>query len=326
MAGRKQNPIKDITDTVSAWLGGNRGTINPQVQRTISQTKRAAKTIDQFVTGGLGAAAVADAQRMAATGSSTPSALYKTAAVNLAAAAAGAAAAQAASKIAGKVVSGRIGKAQQAITPSNPKNLIFHGGSDSASKDIVAQTYKPVHRREGFPNVHMGTETAAVSRQESRVGFDSEADIPLYRASSIDRYEITNPKIISKRRFQDNAFIAGDDLADLSEFQSRKYVQYYDDLVTPKNKVLKYVNEVEHGGSISYLVPKSRVESGDVVYRGTKSFSDQFREVPYTSPELNRLRDTQKQLIANQSRIRAAGAVGGLVAPKNKRNGGKNRR
>jgi len=322
---RKKNPINDIIDAAGAWLGGNRGTINPQVQRVQRDLGTVAQTIDTYGTGGLGQAALRDVKNFR-QGGSLPTNLAKTAAVNLAAAAAGAAAAQTASKIAGKVVSGRISKAQQAITPSNPKNLIFHGGSDPASKDIVAQTYKPVHRREGFRNVHMGTESAAVWRQEGRVGFDSEADIPLHRRSSIDRYEITNPKIVSKRRFEDNAFIDEEELADLSESQSRKYVQYYDDLVTPKNKVLKYVNEVEDGGSISYLVPKSRVESGDVVYRGTKSFSDQFREVSYTSPELNRLRNTQKQLIANESRIRAAGAVGGFVAPKNKRNGGKNRR
>lgn len=132
MAGRKQNPIKDITDTVSAWLGGNRGTINPQVQRTISQTKRAAKTIDQFVTGGLGAAAVADAQRMAATGSSTPSALYKTAAVNLGAAAAGVGAA----KVAGKVV--EAGVVARAVNKLTGKKVVVH-----ASPVIGLKTIEP---------------------------------------------------------------------------------------------------------------------------------------------------------------------------------------
>jgi ribosomal protein L17 len=103
MARRKQNPIQDVADTVSAWLGGNRGTVNPQVQRTISKTKEAAKVVDQFATGGLGAALVSDAQRMAATGSSTPSALYKTAAVNLGAAAAGYGAAKVVQKTVAKV-------------------------------------------------------------------------------------------------------------------------------------------------------------------------------------------------------------------------------
>lgn len=96
-----KNPINDIVDTVGAWLGGNRGTINPQVGRVQRDLGTVAQTIDTFATGGMGQALVSDAQRMAATGSSTPSALYKTAAVNLAAAAAGAGAA----KVAGKVVS-----------------------------------------------------------------------------------------------------------------------------------------------------------------------------------------------------------------------------
>ena len=97
---RKKNPINDIIDAAGAWLGGNRGTINPQVQRTIAQTKEVGKVIDQFATGGMGQALVSDAQRMAASGSSTPSALYKTAAVNLAAAAAGVGAATVVGKVA----------------------------------------------------------------------------------------------------------------------------------------------------------------------------------------------------------------------------------
>ena len=97
---RKKNPINDIVDTVGAWLGGNRGTINPQVQRVQRDLGTVAQTIDTFGTGGVGQALVSDAQRMAASGSSTPTALYKTAAVNLAAGAAGVGAA----KVAGKVL------------------------------------------------------------------------------------------------------------------------------------------------------------------------------------------------------------------------------
>jgi hypothetical protein len=319
---RKQNPIRDISDTVSAWLGGNRGTVNPQVRRTISQTKEAAKVVDQFAAGGLGAALVSDAERMAATGSSTPSALYKTAAVNLAAGAVGAAAAKVAGKVASKVVTNRAAAATKAITPKNPEMVIYHGGSDPLTAGPYAKGYKPVDKRAGYPNVHMGTETAAVSRHEGRVGFDSEADVPLFRKSAIDRYEIANPKAVSKRRFDDNAFIDEEELADMREAQSRKFVQYYDDTPTPKNKILKYVNEVEDRYSVSYLVPKSRVESGDVVYRGSKSFENQFVENAYTSPRLNRLRDVQTSISANQGRIQAAGAAAGFVAPKKKGRGG----
>lgn len=322
MAGRKKNPINDIIDAAGAWLGGNRGTINPQVQRTISQTKEVGKVIDQFATGGMGQALVSDAQRMAATGSSTPSALYKTAAVNLAASALGAAAAQVASKAAGKVVSARVSKATKAITPINPDSVVFHGGSDPLAAGPFERGYKPVHERPGFPNVHMGTEAAAVSRQGERVGIYQQ-DAPLLKKSSIDRYEITNPKSVSRRWFQDNAFIDEEYLADLTEAQSKRYVQYFDDQPTRKNKILKYTNLVEDRDSVSYLVPKSRVESGDVVYRGSKQFSNQLADGQYTSPELNRLRDIQQRISANQSRITAVGAVSGVVVPKNKNRGGR---
>jgi len=96
---RKKNPINDIVDTVGGWLGGRGPGTNPQVQAAMDATRAIARTADT-ATGGFGQALLSDAQRMAMTGSSTPSALYKTAAVNLGAAAAGVGAA----KVAGKVV------------------------------------------------------------------------------------------------------------------------------------------------------------------------------------------------------------------------------
>jgi hypothetical protein len=103
MARRPKNPINDIKDAVGAWLGGSRGTINPQVQRVQRDLGTVAQTVDTFGTGGVGQALVSDAQRMAATGSSTPTALYKTAAVNLAAGAAGVGAAKVLGKVLPKV-------------------------------------------------------------------------------------------------------------------------------------------------------------------------------------------------------------------------------
>jgi hypothetical protein len=94
-----KNPINDIVDTVGGWLGGRGPGTNPQVQAAMQATRAIARTADT-ATGGFGQALLSDAQRMAMTGSSTPSALYKTAAVNLGAAAAGLGAA----KVAGKVV------------------------------------------------------------------------------------------------------------------------------------------------------------------------------------------------------------------------------
>jgi len=86
-------------DTVGGWLGGRGPGTNPQVQAAMDATRAIGKVVDT-ATGGFGQALLSDAQRMAMTGSSTPSALYKTAAVNLGAAAAGVGAA----KVAGKVV------------------------------------------------------------------------------------------------------------------------------------------------------------------------------------------------------------------------------
>ena len=311
MAPRKpKNPIKDLSDVVGGWLGGNRGTINPQVARVSRDLGTVAQTIDTF-TGGFGAAALQDVRNFA-QGGSLPTNLAKTAAVNLAAGAVGAKAAQVVAKGAGRVVAARANKAAEAITPTNPDRVIYHAGSDPSVTGPFATGYKPVDRRSGAPNVHMGTETAAAQRQGERIGMDSEADIPLFRRSAIDRYEIVNPKVVSKRKFGDYADFMGTHTA----------VQAFDDVTTPMNKILKYNNRVEDVGSTSYLVPKSRVDYGDVVYRGSKEFANQFREGPYTSPELNRLRDIQTRISANQGRAAAAGAAAGVVVPKKKGRGG----
>ena len=325
MAPRKpKNLFGDLADATSAWLGGNRGSVlqQPLVTKAQETIKGVAQTIDSF-TGGFGQAVVKDAR----SGSNTPSALYKTTAVNLAAGAVGAKAAQVVAKGAGRVVAARANKAAEAITPVNPDRVIYHAGSDPSAKGPFAREYKPVDRRSGEPNVHMGTEISAAQRQGERIGMDSEADIPLWRRSAIDRYEIVNPKVVSKRGFRDNAFIDEEELSMYNDRESRQLVQYFDNQPTPKNKVLKYVNEVEDRGSISYLVPKSRVDYGDVAYRGSKEFADQFSPGPYTSPELNRLRDIQTRISANQGRAAAAGATAGVVVPKKKgRGGGKNKK
>lgn len=104
MARKPKNPINDIVDTVGGWLGGRGPGTNPQVQAAMDATRAVGKVVDT-ATGGFGQALISDAQRMAQSGSSTPSALYKTAAVNLGAAAAGVGAA----KVVGKVAqSGRV--------------------------------------------------------------------------------------------------------------------------------------------------------------------------------------------------------------------------
>lgn len=93
MARKPKNPINDISKLVGGWLGGSGPGTNPQVQAAMNATRAVGQVVDT-ATGGFGQALLSDARRMAQSGSSTPSALYKTAAVNLAAAATGAAAAK----------------------------------------------------------------------------------------------------------------------------------------------------------------------------------------------------------------------------------------
>jgi hypothetical protein len=126
MARRPKNPIDDISKLVGGWLGGSGPGTNPQVRAAMQATRGAARAVDT-ATGGFGQALVSDAQRMAQTGSSTPSALYKTAAVNLAAAATGAAAAKVLAKTANKLA--QTGPAIEAkyalVRAANKANMVL---------------------------------------------------------------------------------------------------------------------------------------------------------------------------------------------------------
>jgi hypothetical protein len=130
MAPRKQNPIQDIADTVSAWLGGNRGTVNPQVQRVTRDLGTVAKTIDTYGTGGLGQAALRDVKNFQ-QGGSLPTNLAKTAAVNAAAAAVGAAAA----KVAGKAVAAT-GIPARVANKVTGRKVVVHASPVTGLKNI----------------------------------------------------------------------------------------------------------------------------------------------------------------------------------------------
>jgi len=147
MAARKKNPLDDVAKTVGNWLGGaarayaditdrsrdvQPGRL-PQVQAALDATRAIGKVVD-IATGGFGSAVVSDARRMAKTGSSTPSALYKTAAVNLGAAAVGVGAA----KVAGKVVES--GVAARAINKATGKQVIVHGSPVKGIRNLEPRT------------------------------------------------------------------------------------------------------------------------------------------------------------------------------------------
>lgn len=359
---RKQNPIKDIIDTTSAWLGGSRGAAtNPQVRAAMNATRAVGKVVDT-ATGGFGSAVVSDAQRMAKTGSSTPSALYKTAAVNLAAGAVGAGAAQVAAKTAGKIVSKVAAKRMDdvvvSLTPKNPENVFYHASPQDSITGILEKDrnvlrrvgsvsnpeYVPVHLRPGQGTFHAGTVNAARDRYSgvasSNIG------------GSIDRYEIVDPSRISNIKFVDK-----DNFGNRMAYPKEQWAQTHVD-TTPENKVITYINKFEDPGSKSVVVPKNLV-GGDkptVVYRGTADMAtkrqnlvdyksgttrparvakslpaetDYFME--FTSPRIAQISQSLQRARANIDRatpgLRNVAAAAAIVAPKKKsRGGGKNKK
>jgi len=144
MAPRKKNPLDDVAKTVGNWLGGaarayaditdRSRDVQPgraaRVQAALDATRAIGKVADA-ATGGFGSAVVSDARRMAKTGSSTPSALYKTAAVNLAAGVGGAKAAQ----VAGRAVAAT-GIPARAVNKLTGQKVIVHASPQTGLRQI----------------------------------------------------------------------------------------------------------------------------------------------------------------------------------------------
>ena len=126
-----KNPIKDISDAVGGWLGGNRGTINPQVARVSRDLGTVAQTIDTF-TGGLGAAAGRDVRNFA-QGGSLPTNVAKTAAVNLAAGAGVGKVAQ----VAGRVVA-KTGVPARVVNKLTRQQVMVHGTPNQISGGFIS--------------------------------------------------------------------------------------------------------------------------------------------------------------------------------------------
>lgn len=142
MARRKQNLVNDILDTAGAWLGGNRGTVNPQVQRVQRDLGKVAQTVDTYGFGGLGQAALRDIENFK-QGGSLPTNLAKTAAVNLAAGAVGAKAAQ----VAGRAVA-KTGVPARVANKLTGKTVLVHGTGNK----LEGTALRPVGGSPGAPN------------------------------------------------------------------------------------------------------------------------------------------------------------------------------
>jgi len=340
MARRKQNPIKDIGNQVGSWLGGaarvyaditdrsrdvQPGRL-PQVQAALDATRAIGKVVDTAA-GGVGSAVVSDARRMAKTGSSTPSALYKTAAVNLAAGAVGAGAAQVAAKTVGKVVNtaarNRYHRIEVSIQPTVSENVFYHAQS---SRDRVNPLYTPVHSRihggssrQGF---HAGTHRAALERFGATGGTGY--------GGTMDRYEIVDPTRVSTGKFVD-----ADNFGNRMAYPEEQHAQTYMRAPTPENKVITYVNKYEDAGSTSVVIPKNLTSGKNpaVVYRGTMDLPGhgQAPDFFYSTASMSRIDQNRariNQAIANRlPAAKSTAAAAAALAPKKKsRGGGKNKR
>lgn len=194
---RKQNPINDIINTVGGWLGGRGPGTNPQVQAAMDATRAVGKVVDA-ATGGFGQALLSDAQRMAQTGSSTPSALYKTAAVNLGAAAAGVGAAKVAGKVA-QTVSRKVNPFYDAVQAAraNPARGFVQGTASAEdlmklrsvdrygiSSSGVKNPPRIINDAEHLANIRK--QNASVYEYENRVRMYSDDDLSKYSNLSED--------------------------------------------------------------------------------------------------------------------------------------------
>ena len=178
MARRPKNPINDIVDTVGAWLGGSKGSVtNPLVQAAMDATRAIGKVVDT-ATGGFGQAVVSDAQRMASSGSSTPSALYKTAAVNLGAAAAGVGAAKVGAKAAQKTKTAVVKGVQNLNAPKGDIESLrglYHGTSQKLKPGTVIRPRADLGVAETWtgaksnPNVAYATPYAEFAEKSANV-------------------------------------------------------------------------------------------------------------------------------------------------------------
>lgn len=170
-----KNPISDIVDTVGAWLGGNRGTVNPQVARVQRDLGTVAKTIDTYGTGGVGQAALRDIENFK-QGGSLPTNVMKTAAVNLAAGALGAKAAQVAGRAVAKTgipaqVANKL-TGQQVMIHASPtrglKQIDPRVGSRALPKEKVAYGFDP--KAELFPTQAAALMPGQVHQRATRSG------------------------------------------------------------------------------------------------------------------------------------------------------------
>jgi len=203
MAPRKKNPLDDVAKTVGNWLGGaarayaditdRSRDVQPgraaRVQAALDATRAIGKVADA-ATGGFGSAVVSDAQRMAKTGSSTPSALYKTAAVNMAAGVGGVKAAQ----VAGRAVAAT-GIPARAVNKLTGQEVLIHASPKQNLKTIRAQ--KSADRTRFAPDESLSFAVRPAAKGSQRYMPDYVGDLKsAMRGSSVGVAGGTKPQSI----------------------------------------------------------------------------------------------------------------------------------
>lgn len=286
MARRPKNPINDIVNQVGGWLGGRGPGTNPQVRAAMDATRAVGKVVDA-ATGGFGSAVVSDAQRMAQTGSSTPSALYKTAAVNLAAAAAGVGAAKVAQKTVAKVapqLTQDVGvhfSRNKNITGSIKASPELRGTGKGPSTKANFEVNVPVAKGKTYkfagsgPTLGSRTKAGEVLPASKFQDFMSAQDTAYVTRSRLGKVDVENPALYKSPKIEDWFERGG-------KFQSQR--------VTGRQRIVEVVPDY-YDNKLTDAVTRARAQLA---------------------------RD--RQTVANVS-----GVVAGL-APKKSRGGGKNKK
>lgn len=311
----KKNPINDIIDTVGAWLGGSKGAAtNPQVRAAMDATRAIGKVVDT-ATGGFGQAAVDDARRMAASGSSTPSSLYKTAAVNLAAAAAGA--------VAGAAVSKGVSRVKSRFA----EDIGLHVSKTAGIKNVTYSANRAntgLGDTQGAPLVHGMTYKIS--------GFPADTPLVGYQTIKYGGSKFTNklfpknPKLnVGLGRYLDpeamagSAFSAGEGPTNWSTYVTKSKTGKLDpeglnryDRITPKQDVLAEVRFPGYGKDLSGR------------FSSQKAYAKQAQEAERAV--VREIKKARSQIASRQNelakKVGTVTAAAAFVAPKKARGGG----
>ena len=315
-----KNPIKDISDAVGGWLGGNRGTINPQVARVSRDLGTVAQTIDTF-TGGLGAAAGRDVRNFA-QGGSLPTNLAKTAAVNLAA---------------GAVSRGLGYGASKGLSRIKERFVEDIGVHVSKTPNLKEITYSANRANTGMKEIEGSPLVKGMTYKVS--GFPADAPLRGYSSFKLDTGEKFTSKLFPAkpklnvgfgRRLDPESMVgsgysAGEDTSkSWSMYVTKSKTGRLDpekanryDRITPRQEVLSETRFPAYGRSTTGKF----VDSKETQRIANQRSGEVVREIQKARNAIA----TKQNVVA--ARVGEAAGIAGVVVPKKKgRGGGKNKK